>query len=311
MDVTDDPSHEQVVKRATTPDERRRLAREARALRTVAHPGVVRLVGTEGDDPPTALLLERVHGSPLRRHPNPSVLALGAGVATTLADLHDIGWAHTAIRPEHVLVGSGDQTVLCGFGSCVRVAPGSREQRRDVADLAAVLLDLLPAAGSQRWRRRLRRVRDSGRCDARRLARMLSADRGPRRRRRRPLIAAALAAAGLIGLAVSQLAVAHHSPACPAADRGCRPVQGVAGPDRLMLAYPAVVVMGRWRCRSEAYPAVLNLRTGAVWMFAQWPGPGHRETARLVEQIAGAVSLSVQPGASGCDRLVVRRGGGS
>jgi hypothetical protein len=310
MDVTDDSSRELVIKRATTPDERKRLAREARALRTLAHRGVVRLVGTEGDDPPAALLLERVHGSPLPQSTS-SVLALGADLATTLGDLHDIGWAHTAIRADHVLFGCGDQTVLCGFGSCVRAAPGSREQRRDVADLAAMLLDLLPPVGSQRWRRRLRRVRDSSRCDARRVARMLKAER--RFDGRRPLLAAGAAAAVAvaatsIGLAISQMGVAHHSPTCPATDQGCGPVTGLAGPDRLLLAYPAVVVLGRWRCSGQAYPAVLDLRTGAVWMFDEWPSPGHAATARLVEQVAGAVSLSVRPGASGCDQLVVTPG---
>jgi hypothetical protein len=316
MDVIDDPSRGLVVKRATTPDERRRLAREARALRILAQPGVVRLVGTEGDDPPAALLLERVIGSPLSRRADPesSVLAVGADVATTIADLHDIGWAHTAIRPDHVLVRAGDRTVLCGFGSCVRAAQGSREQRRDVADLAHMLLELAPAAGNQRWRRRLSWARDSGRCDARRLARMLAVDGDGDRAsdRHRPLlavVAAAAAMAALIGVAASQFDSARHSPTCPAADQGCRAVSRLPGPDRLLFTYPAVVVLGRWRCTAQAYPAVLNLRTGAVWMFTRWPAPGRTETARLVDQVAGAVSLLVRPGASGCDRLVVTRRG--
>jgi Lipopolysaccharide kinase (Kdo/WaaP) family len=313
VNVIDDLSRGLVVKRATTPDEQRRLGREARVLRTVAHPGVVRLVGCEGDDPPAALLLERVGARPLRSvDSESSVMAVGVDVATTLADLHEIGWAHTAIRPEHVLVTAEDQAVLCGFGSCVRAAPGSRTQRHDVADLAQMLLDSLPPAGSQQLRRRLRSGRDSSRCDARRLARMLAINPGSRRR---PWLAAAAvataaaAAAAAVGLGVAPSHRPRQSVSCPAVDQGCHPVSGIAGPDRLMFSDPAVVVLGRWRCTGQAYPAVLDLRTGAVWMFAQLPRPGHAATARLVEQVAGAVSLSVVPGTSGCDRLVVTRRG--
>jgi hypothetical protein len=307
MDVIDDPGREEVVKRATTPDERRRLAREARTLRILAHRGVVRLVGTEGDDPPEALLLERVVGKPLRHVDSESALvAIGVDAATTLADLHDIGWAHTAIRPDHVLVTDGCNSVLCGFGSCVRARPGSPQQRRDVADLAQLLLESLAPEASEHLRQQLRRSRDSRRGNARGLARMLAEDHGDPRRRR-------LGRAAAIVITIAAAVVTIHldrgrqSPACPAADQGCRPVPELAGPDRLTTLYPKVVVMGRWRCTAQAYPAVLNLRTGAVWMFNDWPPPGGTETARLFDQVTGAVSLSVRPGASGCDRLVVVR----
>jgi hypothetical protein len=115
----------------------------------------------------------------------------------------------------------------------------------------------------------------------------------------------AVAAAVVVGLNVAPPRPAPRVAVCPAADQGCRARPQLAGPDRLVFVDPTVVVLGRWRCTAQAYPAVLNLRTGAVWMFARWPRPGERETAHLVDQVSGAISLSVRPEGSGCDRLVV------
>src|ERR1700722_6749964 len=110
-------------KEGDTPDERARLRHEAAVLTAVAHPGVVRLIGTEGGDPPSALVLRRVGGQSFADTPIDSleVLAgLGAAVATTLADLHDLGFAHRAISASHILVDAEGRPFLCGFASACR-----------------------------------------------------------------------------------------------------------------------------------------------------------------------------------------------
>ena len=70
MEVTSDDAG-LTYKRARTADERRRIEHEAAVLRRVAHPGIVQLLGTEGADPPEALVLRTVSGGDLT--------ALGAG----------------------------------------------------------------------------------------------------------------------------------------------------------------------------------------------------------------------------------------
>ena len=50
-----------------------------------------------------------------------------AALATTVADLHELGLVHGAIAPEHVIIGAGGQPVLCslGYGGRAGEAPVS------------------------------------------------------------------------------------------------------------------------------------------------------------------------------------------
>ena len=187
MNVVVDSASAVVRKEAESGRDRARLAREAAVLRVAAHPGVVEILATEGGSEPEALLLRRVEGSTLadRSDLTPEALAwMGAALATTVADLHDIGVVHGSLEPGHVLIDDSNRPVLCGFGSS-RYAAGSEHlgewRRDDVAALARLLIDartglpgprgaaVLRAAASGRSRTGLR-----GRpVDARHIARTL------------------------------------------------------------------------------------------------------------------------------------------
>lgn len=92
------------------------------------------------------------------------VAGLVAALATTVADLHQLGIVHGRIRPEHVVIDGTGRPVLCGFGGAGRVgavpprgtAPLAPPD--DAADLGALLADLLgatdPGAAGDRPRRR-------------------------------------------------------------------------------------------------------------------------------------------------------------
>jgi tRNA A-37 threonylcarbamoyl transferase component Bud32 len=170
-------------KEGATPAERDQLRREASVLAAAAHPGIVRLIGTAGGDPPTSLVLRRVRGQTFGETAIESleVLAgIGAALATTVADLHDLGFVHRSISPSHILVDDEGRPVLCGFGSagCAESPSQLFELRReDVRALAQVLLGRLSSSANGRVRAVLAlaagtRIR-SRRCDARWLARQL------------------------------------------------------------------------------------------------------------------------------------------
>jgi hypothetical protein len=96
---------------------------------------------------------------------------------------------------------------------------------------------------------------------------------------------------------------------CPRADEGCGPVKLVGS----ILTTPAgtfriggdgdVVVLGRWTCRAIALPALLQSRTGRVWIFNRWATATAAAVAEPVGTVPGARSLRVVPGRRGCDGL--------
>jgi hypothetical protein len=138
-----------IVTRAETDDEEIRLRHEAGQLRAAAHPGVVELGPWTGERP--VELRTRLAGRPLT-DVGPlaaaEVCGLGAAVATVLADLHDVGVVHGALRPDHILVGPDGRPVLSGFGSSTTVEAG--DPTRDVRDLAAMLAERLDAGAPRR-----------------------------------------------------------------------------------------------------------------------------------------------------------------
>jgi hypothetical protein len=112
-------------------------------------------------------------------------------------------------------------------------------------------------------------------------------------------------------------ATAGAATTCPAIDQGCRPLPRTGGvivttAGRFRVGEPGdVLVVGRWRC-SSGLLALLRPATGEIWVFDSWAGPAGPSAARLTTRIAGAVSLEVDPGPSGCDLLrVTRRDGGA
>ena len=153
-------------------------------LRRMAHPGIVQLIATEGAGPPDGLVLRTVSGGDLTAVALPSVAVIagvGAALATTVADLHAVGFSHGGIEASHVLLDEGGRPVLCSLGRSREASAGSPNGERryddDVRALATMLLHLLPSAGCVRVARALRKVaapaRRRPRRDARWLARRL------------------------------------------------------------------------------------------------------------------------------------------
>lgn len=92
-----------------------RVSDEAVVLGVARHPGVVELVDVVGDVLRTKMVDARQVGemSPL---PAAEVAGVAAAVATTLADLHDLGVVHGGIDASHVLVTAGGRPLLCSLG---------------------------------------------------------------------------------------------------------------------------------------------------------------------------------------------------
>lgn len=142
-----------VVKRAPGPDARARLAHEASILHRARHPGVVAVVA--GDGAGGELVLRWIGTRSLADVgplPPARVAALGAALAETVADLHDLGVAHRRISGDHVLVDGDGRPVLCGFGDALGGPDARAAQTRDVADLGRLVHGLMEgdAGGSGR-----------------------------------------------------------------------------------------------------------------------------------------------------------------
>ena len=141
-----------IVKRPAEPDEAARLDREAVLLAEARHAGVVALLDSGRDERGPWLRLEDVGDVTLERlltsESAEGLLALLSTVATTIADLHDIGVVHGAIDPSHVLVDHDGRPLLCGFShgghrGDTDARPVARlDTRLDVAALGH-LIDLL------------------------------------------------------------------------------------------------------------------------------------------------------------------------
>jgi serine/threonine protein kinase len=297
----------------------------------MAHPGVVRLIRADGD-PTDELVTGWVDGGDLTRVQldTPQMLAgIGAAVATTLADLHDLGLVHGAVIPAHILLDAG-RPVLCGFGSARK--PSSPAQlaglaAEDTAALARMLLSRLPATADPRLRATLhvaagQRGR-SHRGDARRLARDLirrvpgahlpdlavspdspayteSVDPPtPFSPPRRPIARAAIAGVIAVGIAVAVLTLRPARSAraaaavarCPAVDHSCRPVRLPDG----------VIATGLGRFRVSAPPH-------SIVVLGRWDCDGKALPA-VAETSTGSVWLFDSwpgPGQSRAARLVAQ-----
>lgn len=137
------------------------LRREAELLGAASHPGVVEILGVDGDDARSELVTVGVPGTPLDRiadMPAPELAALVAAVATTLADLHDRGQVHGAVTARHIIVRDDGFGILCGFGCGGRLGelpPGATRvlaAHEDVAGLARIILQLATGPDGRRLR---------------------------------------------------------------------------------------------------------------------------------------------------------------
>ena len=138
------------TRRASGPDGGA-LRREAEILGRARHPGVIELVAVSSADGTTQIETVLPDGITL------DALALAieevagviAAVATTVADLHDVGVFHGALAPDAVVVGDDGRPVLRGFARSGRLdGPPSRWPRhplarRDDRNLGALLAEIL------------------------------------------------------------------------------------------------------------------------------------------------------------------------
>jgi tRNA A-37 threonylcarbamoyl transferase component Bud32 len=367
--VVADPEGGTFRKQADTPADRERLRSEAGVLMAVAHPGVVRLIAAEGE-PPDELIFGWVEGGDfgaLEIEDQEVLAGVGAAIATTLADIHDLGVVHGSIGPAHVLIDPDGRPVLCSFGAARRASssePLTDLAGADTAALASMLLSRLPSSADTRVRATLRGVvRRRGRSrqvDARGLARELirrvpgarlpgarlpgpgrppgkASDGEPTDQldlRRLPMTArrwtarATIACVAAVAIAATAATLLILRPTgsdrtsranvarCPPVDLSCRPVDApsgviATGEGRFRVSAPprSIVVMGRWDCQGEAFPAVAETSTGSVWLFDSWPGPGQSRAARLVARVREVSGLAVIPTPAGCDLLRITRTG--
>ncbi|HKX71777.1 MAG TPA: hypothetical protein VJM75_11140, partial [Acidimicrobiales bacterium] len=199
------------VKTATTDDDRARLGLEAQRLRTASHPGLVAVVGANALSADSELRT-RFAGDPVSQWMGSlaHVAGLGAAVAATLEDLHEMGIVHGRVDASHVLVGHDGRPRLCGLSHAGDPSPSD-----DVHDLAQVLHDLLRRLPPER--RRLGRLgsRPRGDSERRALDRVIARALDPvaTRRPRAHTLAATLLDA------VPGAALPHHIDAAATDDR--------------------------------------------------------------------------------------------
>ena len=150
------------VKAALGPAGAERLRHERARLLRAVHPGVVALAAADGADDELRI---RYAGEPATRWSGPvdAVAGLGAAVAETLADLHDVGIVHGRVDATHILIGDDGRPRLCGLSGSGDARPAD-----DVAALGEVLRELQARLPSGRRRRRRGAQRGGGGTGARR-----------------------------------------------------------------------------------------------------------------------------------------------
>ncbi|CAN5734333.1 hypothetical protein BH10ACT1_BH10ACT1_00620 [soil metagenome] len=104
-----------VVKTATDDAGRARLQREVGRLEQARHPGIVHLVAHDGAGGRLVLGWAGDQTLELVRPTVPAAAAILAAVATTVADLHELGVIHGRLEPSHVIIGADGRPRLCGL----------------------------------------------------------------------------------------------------------------------------------------------------------------------------------------------------
>ena len=119
--------------RAGTEELRRRFAREAQAVQRLAHPGIVRFLGSGQDGRLAWVAMEYAPGHDLSRHVAagallawPAVRDIGAQLAEALAHAHRQGVVHRDLKPANVIYDpASGRARLADFG-IARIADASR-----------------------------------------------------------------------------------------------------------------------------------------------------------------------------------------
>ncbi len=107
----------------SSPEQRLRFHREARALGRLRHPNIVSLIDYSGRDAPLPyLVLEHIDGATfeavitLRALTEDVALIVGERVARALAAAHAEGIVHRDVKPENVFIDSRGRVLLTDFG---------------------------------------------------------------------------------------------------------------------------------------------------------------------------------------------------
>ena len=301
------------VKTADNPAEAAKLGHEADLLRRSAHPGVVAIVSFTPDANGAELVLTAPSEHTVAEQmpeTQRECLDLVAAIAEIVADLHALGVAHCAIRPDHVLVAPHGQPVLCGFGDAQSVVDPQLFSADVVAigELLAWLARRMPAdpRSARRVSAAVALSRERG-VTARALSFAL-ADGHRDASRSRPSIAARRPAKGaLLVLAAIATAVALFS------GNGQPPSASVSTTLSSTLprastsagaATPRVEIRGLSYqvgqpgdlayfvpCDDEQRVVVLRPGTGDIFVFDHLAEPGAPRTAQSVGRISGALEI--------------------
>jgi eukaryotic-like serine/threonine-protein kinase len=117
------------LKSAIDEEDTVRLLREAAVLAVASHPGVVVVQGVRDAEGRPALATSWVGARSLAdvgSLPPHQVAATVSAVASTVADLHELGIVHGQLGdPSHVLLDTQGRPVLCGFGRARLIDRGS------------------------------------------------------------------------------------------------------------------------------------------------------------------------------------------
>ena len=286
-----------VRKRAESEEEGVRLRHEREVLEALAHPGVVRLIQeTDGASSPSEIVTSLVIGRRLadaRDLTTEEIAGIGASVATTLADIHRLGFVHRAVNSKHILLDAMGRPVLCGFGESRRSDGGAAEaagRRDDLMGLTGALLSVCPP-GTNRLVRAAARFERSQGWDGRDLAvRLVRSVPGAR----------------LPGEASARepSVSKRSSPPRYRSSRSRSAIAGGALGGVLALAVLTYVVPGGHARRSEAErpPAVCGSAVpGSCAPMIAWPvGSEIDENSRLY-RIVGANPVETFLGRWGCD----------
>jgi hypothetical protein len=258
-------------------------------LRGAAHPGVVRVLASAPAGAGGWELRTDHGGTPLAAIPSLDpvrLAAIGAAVATTLADLHEQHLVHGRLTAGRVLVGAHDRPVLCGFGA----APPDGGPEIDVAAMGALLRTCLPPDTGSRHEAQA----------ARRLGALADEASDPEATRRPSMrrLAAALAEVATTG------APSRRPPLRPSG-----PARRLASPGQLAaLAFVIVALaVGAWKVQPRRSPAVQPV---AAPTTASDPARPTATTSTTSPPTSCAViGGATVPRSAGCPHDVVIHGG--
>ena len=128
---------------------------EGEVLARIDHPGVVRLIADASELNETSIATAAAGQADLATSGPETIDELAritSSLATTLAELHRMGWSHGSVLPEHVIVGPVGRMTLCSLRRATRIegarSPGATRDAAALADLIEALSRGLPTTTS-------------------------------------------------------------------------------------------------------------------------------------------------------------------